>query len=239
MADLDSAKRTLNRATYTPIKTTHADAPPQAGPRVVDKWGAIANVGINRPELVELRRRVTKLPAAQALLHVLDIVEQSGMTDPYPGTARQLAAMPLLQEVEAQDILTLGRELVQIRERHQANITKGVERVTGALDKAVSASPTPKTSAPSLPAQFKRISGLVNMKFPGSAVYGYSKTEKAKIAPPAGDVTGETKRGIEAKVIRQRYIMEMPPASTFLPLPGPPRPMVVRMTANTEKPRIP
>lgn len=209
MPELDNAKRTLNRATYTPIETPPTqDAPPRGG-RAVDKWSTLTHFDINRPELARLRRRMTKLPDAKELLRILEIVEDSGVIGPLPSTARQLGAMPRLKEVATHDVLTLGRELAQLGERQQAAIRNGVQRLNAGLDKAVNAEAS-EESPPPLPDRFKLISGMVNTKFPQAVVYGYSRTETVKVAPAAGAVRDGAERGVEAQVIRRRYIMRLP-----------------------------
>lgn len=214
MPELDSAKRTLNRATYTPIKTPPtATAPPRTGGRVVDKWGTLSHYDIRRHELPELYRRISRTPRAEALKRVLDIVERSGVTDPLPAKSGPLGALPELKDVAPQDVLALGRELVTLRERQHAGVAASVARVVEEIGKAVGAKARKAAAGPPLPASYKLVGGIVNTKFPRASVYGFSKTETLKAAPPKGAARGAVKRGVEAKVIRQHYIMQLPAAA--------------------------
>ncbi len=216
MSELDSAKRTLNRATYTPVKTPPASTPPEGSGRVVDKWGTLTHFDINRHELTELQRRVGKLPGAEKLKRVLEIIERSGMTEPLPATSIQLGAMPELRDITPEEILTIGGELVEIRERQYTTIMESVQRTTESISKAVSGK-MPKGAEVRLPTNYKLVSEIVNTQFPQASVYGYRKTEAFKAAGPKGKAGGAVKRAVEGTVTRQHYIMRLPEAAAGAP----------------------
>src|SRR5262245_52707230 len=57
MAELDNAKRSLERATYTPFEQQRDDRPPEEG-RIWDKWGYAAGLRVSAKEAAAVVQRL-------------------------------------------------------------------------------------------------------------------------------------------------------------------------------------
>lgn len=213
MAELDNAKRTLNRATYTPIKSTKESPPADAGGggRVVDKWSAIAGLHILPSEIKQLRR---VLATHKPSLRILDIVERSFGADDKYAAAPKLNALAELASITPQDIAHVGEALIALRKKRHGDLTAATARIDAQLSSVLQS--TPKTApAVTLPKGFKKDTQFVNVHFPGATLYQHEETTPLKA------LTKKAKRRASTatlavgagSVTRQSFMLALPQES--------------------------
>ena len=118
MADLEHSKRSLPRATYTPIKTPR---PPVHEPgRALDKWAYLAALRPTVQEMAVVIRRLTTgeppLPEPDRV-HLETIQAVVAESPESPSASLPLSMMERMAAVPARLLLRFGAELQAVRQQ--------------------------------------------------------------------------------------------------------------------------
>lgn len=204
MAELEHSKRSMPRATYTPIKTPR---PPAHEPgRALDKWAYLAALTPSVREMTLVIRRLTAgeppLPEADRV-HLATIQAIVAESPESPSASLPLDMMERMAAVPARLLLRFGTELQRVREQ-DVEQTLGSH---GAILARHAAATGPTRAArpgarPTIPREYKLDPEIVLPGVAGGKVYRYESRPAvlagaparaaARRARAAADSTGET-----------------------------------------------
>ena len=191
MTELDNAKRSLERATYTPIRRP-ADRPVERG-RAWDKWSYAAGLRTNAREAAAVVGRVTKgskavrgkdATAARKIARLVVIEDDAAASLP-------LERVPEFDEIPPDVLLRFGEALAELREEELEDSVALVRKLAEARGKE----PAPRETARDtvdVPPGLKLDRGAFVATMPGARVY---RTSERKKLPAAARKRAATRDG--------------------------------------------
>jgi hypothetical protein len=225
MAELGNSKRTLNRATYTPIKP---DKKPGGRPprRALDKWSGLAAMRIAAIELPDLRKALSRNKAALA---VLEVVEVAGATTAGPTASGNLGALPQLAQADPAHIVQVGQALLALRQRKAQEVEKAARTLESHMQGSMDSKPQGiKVTAASLGKAYKVDATFINERFPGAALFRKTATLKATASGSAA-----ARAAAMGTVLQEHVVMQLPQDyEATLPLPVNALPMQMQHLAQ-------
>jgi hypothetical protein len=204
MAELEHSKRTVERATYTPIK------PPRRierePGRALDKWSYFAALAPTVDEMAVVVRRLTGggRPVPEGDRKHLRVLQSTVADRPdAPSASLPLQAISKLSPVPASLLRLVGAELLQVREEDLKQTVESHAAILARYEGAArGAGEQKRTPGPAVPRGYKRDVNLVPLNLPGSEVYRYEgkpaavtpaqRREIGRRVQPAPDATGMT-----------------------------------------------
>jgi hypothetical protein len=204
MAELDHAKRTIQRATYSPIKT---ERPARREPgRALDKWAYVAALSPTAKEMAVVIRRLNAgdpplTESERAHLATL----QGAVSDraEAPSASMPLEMIARMSGIPTALLQRVGEELLHVREQEVETTTGShaavLSRYEAAMRKAAGQAPSARSA---IPREYKIDPEVVLASVPGGKVYRH-ETRPAPIpaavaraaarkARAAADSTGRT-----------------------------------------------
>lgn len=204
MADLEHAKRSLPRATYTPIKTPR---PPVHEPgRALDKWAYLAALGPTAREMALVVRRLGSaeppLPDSDRA-HLATIQAIVAESPESPSASLPLSMMERMAAVPARLLLRFGAELQRVREEAVQETIGSHAPILARYEEATRQAGAVKPGArPAIPREYKLDPEMVLPGAPGGKVYrhesppatltGAAGRTMARRARAAADSVGQT-----------------------------------------------
>ncbi len=204
MAELEHSKRSIHRATYTPIKT---ERPPRHEPgRALDKWAYFAALAPTVKEMAVVVRRMIsgEQPLPEADREHLATLQAAVADRPEsPSASLPLKMMARFAAVPTNLLLRFGNELQRAREEEVDEII-GIQAtiLTRYADAMRRGGSQTLGGKPAIPREYKLDPELVPANMPGSKVYRYETKptviaatpgrEATRRARPAADSTGST-----------------------------------------------
>jgi len=174
MADLDHSKRTMERATYTPIKPARMHKPDQPG-RALDKWGYAAALSPTREEYARIKRRLTQGSDAVPPSHrkYLDELEAVFIAmEDRQSAAAILENIPAFKDMPASLLMRAGKELLKIRQETYREGVATLEAVSSAYEKATLAgTAVPGPPRMKIPEGFTLDTTFSHPGLPGAKLY--------------------------------------------------------------------
>lgn len=187
MADLEHSKRSLPRATYTPIKTPR---PPVHEPgRALDKWAYLAALRPTAQEMAVVIRRLTTgeppLPESDRV-HLATIQAVVAESPESPSASLPLSMMERMAAVPARLLLRFGAELQAVRQQDVEQTIGSHGAILARYEAATRPSGGTRRGAPStIPREYTLDPQIVLPGAPGAKVYRY-ESQPAALTGAAG-----------------------------------------------------
>jgi type II secretion system (T2SS) protein G len=186
MTELDHDKRSLERATYTPIQRP-AERVPQRDGRSWDKWTYVAGLRATASEAAAVVRRLTSGRGALTGKPARDLRKIARLAVAEveaPSASTPLERVSEFSDLSPDLLLRFGEELAQLREDELGSIVGTVEKIAGLYSQQPppSAQPTP---APQVPRGLKLDRSAVVAAIPGAQVFRVSERKALPAAARA------------------------------------------------------
>lgn len=193
MAELDNARRSLNRAVYTPIGQRAQRTPPTPSrplpERALDKATAIASMHV-LPNELDLVRRTLRGNAARSTLRLVDLVERTTAPGGEPaGTAARLGGLSAFATVADADIIAFGEALADVRAKRHQEATALVAEIERHINQAP-APPGKDGVTITPPKELTADASFFNPALPGATLFRAESTKTVK-----GGLLGDVRKG--------------------------------------------
>jgi hypothetical protein len=215
MAELDNAKRSLERATYTPIERPKRSDRPAPKGRAWDKWGYGAGLRVSAREAAAVLRRLTTGDDAAArkqraaLQRLAALLVSEGETP----ASLPLERVTQFNEVSPDLLLQFGTELAALREEEQKQHLAIAAEIASAYPRhAAPANVPPAVSQ--IPRYLKLDRNAVVSAVPDAQVFRFQE-RKALPAPARRAARGREQPGQEPKglMVREEVMLARPAAA--------------------------
>jgi hypothetical protein len=191
MPELDNAKRSLERATYTPIARP-ARRPPREG-RSWDKWSYVAGLRATAREAATVARRLTSGSNAlrgRNATQMREIARLAVVDADAPEASTALQRAREFEDIPADLLLTFGKELADLRDEE---VDRSID-AAHELGAAYAKQPAPRAEparAPEPPPGLKLDRAAVVAALPGARIFRVQERKRLPAAarPRASDGT--------------------------------------------------
>lgn len=171
MTNLDHSMRSMQRATYAPIKLPSDHPHPQIG-RAVDKWVFAAALAPTLKEYVEAKRRILQgagaVPQVQRK-HLETLQAVFAALEAKQSAAVILENIPKFNGIPASLILRVGEELLKIRKEDFQEAAVTLKAISAAYEKAATKESIPQRAK--IPEGYQLNTTYINPNLPGAKLY--------------------------------------------------------------------
>ncbi len=210
MAELDNAKRSLERATYTPLEQRRGRRPPREG-RAWDKWGYAAGLRVTAKEAAAVVQRLTSGRAARSrnlrsdLQRLAALLVAEGETP----SSLPLDRAKQFEAISPELLLKFGTELAAVREEEVKGHLRVVTEIAGAWHVAPAGAAPP---ADQIPSHLKLDRNAVVGGIPNARVFRFR--EQKKLPSPTRRAAGSVQpaEGTQGELVREEAILMQPEA---------------------------
>ena len=231
MPELYNSKRSMERATYTPVELRQGREGSKDGPRRAwDKWSYAANLAVKPREIATVAARMRKEGAVGAAdKQVLEVFQKVwGHASEVPEQALALRSAPLFAPLGVEALARFGEVLADVRQTEADQVHQLHEGLHTAYLKAQPAPDRGPVLETQPPKGFTLVAHASSAAFPGSRIYQRietlelgkltaAKARTAKVAPARGTLGLQTKGS--ALLIQGPTAPEpRPPAAAPVPL---------------------
>lgn len=216
MRELYNSKRSIERATYTPIRihSGHGDGHERAR-RAWEKWSYATNLKLDAHELTavadHLRKNGQLGEAESAVLAVFQKV-WGARDDGAPDHSLALRSVPLFADLAVKALARFGEALAEVREIESSEVLALQERLMAAYQEAQPALHAGTALVTSPPEGFTLVTDIVPA-FPGGRLYEHIVPEeplKPSTTAPRGAKVPPT-RGTQGFRLRKTILVVHPP----------------------------
>lgn len=196
MSELEHSKRTLERATYTPIKLDRQDD--REPGRALDKWSYFAALSPTAREVTEVICRMTsgenRIPEDER--NYLTVLQAAASDRPEsPSSSLPLKMMPEFAPVPANLLQRFGAELLQVREQEVNATVESHAAILTQYEQAIhKSSGGVSHTKPAIPKGYKLDADFVLPGLPGAKVYRYESEPTAMTAAQAEELSNHVEQ---------------------------------------------
>jgi hypothetical protein len=203
VADLENSKRSMERATYSPIKSQRQ--PDQPVGRAWDKWSYFAALKPSADEVAEVARRLMtgENPVPEGDRKYLNVLQAAASDLPdAPSASLPLKMIREFAPIPLSLLKRFGEELLRLREEQANTLLASHATMLTHYDQAIRTASEPPSREPTFPGEYNLDPEFVLPGVPGVKAYRYAtkpaalppteRTQLSNHTSPAPDALGVT-----------------------------------------------
>jgi len=175
MAELENSKRSIERATYTPLKVVRRE--PTSG-RAVHKWSYFAGLAATPAQVAQIVRQLSAGtdPVPQEQRAFLDTLIAASTESETHAASPPLKFLPAFAAIPAKLLLRFGEALLQLRQQLVARTVQSHIEILNRYDLEIRKSSGALPTKPTIPKRYTLDPSIVIPGIPGARIFRYDET---------------------------------------------------------------